>query len=560
MRAMPAGCIFADKGPAAFAQNDNIDELLALLATANSRAFKGLVDMQMAFGSYEVGVIQRTPVPRFNKASREDLAKLARRAWSLKRFIDTPAETSHAFVLPALLQVTGADLAARATVWAERVRTVEAELAAVQVAIDERCFEIYGIGELDRRFMTEDLNMPSIDLKSSERADEVEGAFGEDTEEEESVTDPVGLVAELVSWAVGIAFGRFDVRIANGERPVPTEPEPFDPLPLSSPGLLAAADGIPLLQPPTGYSIEFPENGVLADDPGHVHDLTAAIRVVFDVLFGASADGWWNKVSALLDPKDHHLRGWLTDGFFEHHVKRYSKSRRKSPLFWQLSTPSGRYGVWLYAHRLTRDSFFQIQNEVVGPKLMHEERQLASLIQIAGTSPSASERKDIAKQEALVEDLRTMLDEVKRIAPLWKPNLDDGVVLTMAPLWRLVPQHKVWQKELKGKWDELAAGTYDWAHVAMHLWPERVVPKCAKDRSLAIAHDLEDIFWSEGKEGKWVARPTPTRPIEELVRERTSSAVNSALRSHLEAPVASANGVPKRGRRAYYIASDGGAS
>jgi hypothetical protein len=29
-------------------------------------------------------------------------------------------------------------------------------------------------------------------------------------------------------------------------------------------------------------------------------------------------------------------------------------------------------------------------------------------------------------------------------------------------------------------------GKYDWSHVAMHLFPERVVPKCATDRSLAI--------------------------------------------------------------------------
>ena len=84
-----------------------------------------------------------------------------------------------------------------------------------------------------------------------------------------------------------------------------------------------------------------------------------------------------------------------------------------------------------------------------------------------------------------------MLEEVKRVTPLWNPNLDDGVVLTMAPLWRLVPQHKSWQKELRSRWDELCAGKYDWAHVAMYLWPERVVPECAKERSLAIAHGLD---------------------------------------------------------------------
>ena len=58
-------------------------------------------------------------------------------------------------------------------------------------------------------------------------------------------------------------------------------------------------------------------------------------------------------------------------------------------------------------------------------------------------------------REAFVEELRAFLDEVKRVAPLWKPNLDDGVVINFAPLWRLVPQHKLWQKEVKSAWDAL---------------------------------------------------------------------------------------------------------
>ena len=142
-----------------------------------------------------------------------------------------------------------------------------------------------------------------------------------------------------------------------------------------------------------------------------------------------------------------------------------------------------------------------------------------------------------------------MLEEVKRVAPLWNPHLDDGVVLTMAPLWRLVPQHKAWQKELRSRWDELCAGKYDWAHVAMHLWPERVVPQCAKDRSLAIAHGLEDVFWIEGDDdGKWMARPEPTQPIDEVVKGRTSSAVKAALASLLEVPVPGTSGRRRRKR------------
>jgi hypothetical protein len=97
-----------------------------------------------------------------------------------------------------------------------------------------------------------------------------------------------------------------------------------------------------------------------------------------------------------------------------------------------------------------------------------------------------------------------------------------------------VPQHKPWQKELKCKWDELAVGKYDWANIAMHLWPERVVPKCATDRSLAIAHGLEDIFWVEEEDGKWKPRTIPTKTADELVLDRSSPAVKSALKILLE--------------------------
>ena len=41
---------------------------------------------------------------------------------------------------------------------------------------------------------------------------------------------------------------------------------------------------------------------------------------------------------------------------------------------------------------------------------------------------------------------------------------------------------------------ELEKGEYDWAHLAMAYWPERVREKCKTDKSLAIAHDLEHLY------------------------------------------------------------------
>lgn len=527
LRALPAGCIFADKGPATFVPNEQSDYLLALLAVMNGSVFRALVDLQMAFGSYEVGVIQRTPVPRLGPTDQSTMAELAGRAWSLKRSLDTRVEVSHAFVLPALLQVGGESLAARADAWVGRVRAVEAELAKIQGEIDERCFDLYGIDEADRLAISEGLAGDVEGSDAEEPAGEVDEA--DDEQDVDAAVDGSGLSAELVSWAVGVAFGRFDVRLATGERELPGVPGPFDPLPVCSPGMLAGDDGLPSTSARSGYAVDFPTSGVLVDDPGDGRDLTAAVRAVFETVFAAAADAFWDEAAALLDPRGQDLRAWLRSGFFERHLKLYSKSRRKAPILWQLGTPSGRYSVWLYAQRLSDDSFFQLQGDVLAPKLAYEERQLAGLVQGPGEGASAKERREIEAQEAFVEELRVLLEEVKRVAPLWKPTLDDGIVLVMAPLWRLVP-HKAWQRELKKKWAELAAGKYDWAQLAMHLWPERVVPKCAEDRSLAIAHGLENVFWAEDGDGNWQPRQEPNTGVEELIQERTSTAAKDAMR------------------------------
>jgi hypothetical protein len=262
---------------------------------------------------------------------------------------------------------------------------------------------------------------------------------------------------------------------------------------------------------------------ILVDDEGHTDDLAALAQAVAE------------RVKADV-PED--LRRWLAKEFFPLHIRMYSKSRRKAPLYWQLATPSAGYSVWLYIHAFSKDTLFRVQNDYVAPKLAHEERRLESMNSELREGATAAQRKALAAREALVEELRAFLDEVKRVAPLWKPNLDDGVIINFAPLWRLVPQNKAWQKEMKATWDALCEGEYDWAHLAMHLWPERVVPKCVKDRSLAIAHSLEDVFWVEGSGGRWSARKTPMSSVDELVRERTSPSVKSALKSLLEAPAA----------------------
>lgn len=495
-QAVPEGSIFSVAGKMAFAPQETLTAFLALF---NSRLFDYLIGVsagKVGGVQYEVGLISRLPVPDLGAEELAQLTRIARRAWSLKRSLDATTETAHAFLLPAGLyeQVTKMKRA-----------SVERELADLQAQIDDLTFSLYGISAEDRAT----IEAPSKATTSG--SDDVE-EDSEDADEGDDEAVVGGGSYALASWLVGVAFDRFDPRLATGERAAPPEPEPFDPLPSRSPGMY------PEGEEPADRS------DILVDDEGHADDLAARASAVAERV----------KVDA---PEN--LRAWLAKEFFPLHIKMYSKSRRRAPIYWQLATLSAGYSVWLYLHAFSKDMIFRVQNDYVAPKLAHEERRLETLTSELRDGATAAQRKTLAVQEAVVEELRAFLDEVKRVAPLWKPNLDDGVIINFAPLWRLVPQNKSWQKELKSTWDALCEGKYDWAHLAMHLWPERVVPKCAKDRSLAIAHGLEDVFWALGTDGKWTARKTPTRKVDELVRERTSPAVKSALKSLIEAPAAS---------------------
>ena len=94
------------------------------------------------------------PLPRVSVDSQHALALLARRAWSLKRSLDTRSEVSHAFTLPALLQIEGDTLTERAKAWIDHVRATETDVAAIQVDIDKTCFDLYGLNEADRAAVT----------------------------------------------------------------------------------------------------------------------------------------------------------------------------------------------------------------------------------------------------------------------------------------------------------------------------------------------------------------------------------------------------------------------
>jgi hypothetical protein len=314
--------------------------------------------------------------------------------------------------------------------------------------------------------------------------------------------DESATTANLISYLLGSSIGRWDIRYATGERQPPELPDPFDPLPVCPPGMLQNAEGLPA-EPkdlPADYPLRISWPGILVDDKNHTEDIVARVREALKVIWSGSADSGSRaeaieqEACEILGVKA--LRDYFRHpaAFFANHLKRYSKSRRQAPIYWALQTPSSSYTLWLYYHRFTEQTLYTCVNNFVEPKLKTITDECNNLRN--KSARSAAEEKTFAQlsdQEAELKDFR---DELLRLAKFWKPNLNDGVQITAAPLWKFF-QHKSWQKKLKETWEKLEKGDYDWAHLACSIWPERVLRKCHADRSLAIAHDVENDFWEE---------------------------------------------------------------
>jgi len=172
--------------------------------------------------------------------------------------------------------------------------------------------------------------------------------------------------------------------------------------------------------------------------------------------------------------------------FFDFHLRKYTDSGRKAPIYLPLSSESGNLVIWCYYPKLNERTIFKILNDSVDPIIDDLRKEIISEEKLGSSSTSYDNRNLLGE----IEDFKYSL---LRVADLpYRPNLDDGVLITAAPLYNLF-QHSKWKKATEICWKKLEKGEYDWSHLAYSIWPERVREKCKKDLSMAIAHGLEDI-------------------------------------------------------------------
>lgn len=223
-------------------------------------------------------------------------------------------------------------------------------------------------------------------------------------------------------------------------------------------------------------------------------DLNKLIKQFIEVHFEFSGNIFYNLEKNLgLNSIDEFT--FKSGGYFDYHLKRYTKNRRVAPIHWLLGVPSGKFAIWLYYPTVNHNTLFKIVNEQVDPLITDVGEKVKVLIGNGSV-------KELNDQKELLAELYDFKEELLRVAQLpYKPNQDDGVLITAAPLHNLF-RHAKWKKDTKDCWKKLEKGEYDWAHLAYSIWPERVHKKCKKDLSMAIGHGIEDICEVKPKEKK----------------------------------------------------------
>ncbi|MCP1675690.1 hypothetical protein J2T57_002840 [Natronocella acetinitrilica] len=455
---LPEGSVFGNSGPAII--DENPEGNYYSLAVLNSPTYLSLLSLLMPRGTrgdgqtlkYELGYIKSVPFPNAENDDFEFICSRSKEIVRLLHGLQAYDEMCPDFYLEsAFPKVNDFD-----------------QFVGVIYDVKLKAENEYRIlkGELDkfiRRLYAYTGDVSEGDLSSLEESvvevieDMVHPLF--------KVDDAPGLASKIFSYALSMAFKRYKFSCSCG-------------------GSFCRGGS-------KEREIDALEIGILSGDANQSDNIYKRVLDVTSCYLGFDSSTLLSEAaSGLGDSKgyDHYLR----EKFFSQHVRDCTAAKKAAPLYWQISTRSGSYSLWIYFRNVTSQTLYVAINDFVNPRLHQIDSDVRDIISNSG-SLGVSTSKEVERIKGLREELAEFRDELLEIAEKYRPNVNDGVQISAAPLWKLI-DFKPWQKVLKDTWDKLEQGDYDWAHLAMAYWPERVREKCVTDKSLAIAHDLERLY------------------------------------------------------------------
>jgi len=310
-----------------------------------------------------------------------------------------------------------------------------------------------------------------------------------------------------LSWAIGVLVGRFDaqtgglVDLADQRRneqnitPDPEMPQGHDH------GLLylSALDD---------------HEGLNREEQSNVGK--ACLQTLKDILqykWGAEkCTELWDEIHSALvldcstdwspaqsSKKD--LNTWIRSSAFDMHSSIY----QKRPIYFPLISAKKSFFLWVNIHQWNDGTLNSILANYLNPDISLMEHRIKRLREerhsIQDSRQLNAMEKEIADLDKLLDELKVFADnvsqlstrgpapEIQEVEAPFVMDLDNGVMVNSAALWELVLP--LW-KDPKKWWVSLSAPKgkkdFDWSHLAMRYWPDRVMEKVKLDPSLAVAH------------------------------------------------------------------------
>ena len=492
VRYLPPGFIFDVKGSSGFPEKDHLFTIMAVMNSSWMNYALGLLNPTVSF---QVGDIARVPFNPPTPSQKSVFDAQVPQCIHIQQVGSLHSETTFDFIVPfnwpdGVLQSQG----------------LEHHLSALETQINDQVYKLYDISSEDHQAIDNELG------GGQAGSDDAEDIKVEDEEDNAAVINSVALAYSWLSYSVGNILGRFQPGTPGalgsaihrssdfsiGSLPEPTEEE-FNEL-VGDPSQFAyidEQDGRHVFSKETEQALQamaLPD-GIAVFDPSHPRDLPTLVSKALELMLGQA-----QAQEVIQQAAGGDLRKFLEKDFFtQHHIKQY----RKRPVYWPIQSSKRSYGFVLFHEKIDRNTFYALQQEPYLPtKRRAVQLRLEELSKKVLTAQGAA-RKPIEKE---MDDLRQLAEELAQFAKDldaitsggYEPEadwIDDGVILRMAPLWSVIP---IWKSEPKKYWDALAAGKYDWSHIAMKYWPDRVKQACKKNKSYAIAHGHEEWYQGNG--------------------------------------------------------------
>lgn len=405
IRILPEGCVFANKGSAIFP--NKAENTFYLLGILNTTLVEYILSALTSFGSYEVGVLKKTPIPTALNEAKAEIQAATERMYSIKATWDTGNEICTRFSRPWVLQPECADGAKTLSAALDQVLRheafLDAQLTETYARLNDEVYRLYGVNAELRA---------KIEAAIGERPPELvwPQMEGKDTDQKRREH-----VDRLLTYLVKQILTEDEDHLVCLQR-VAHEP--------------------PLLERlRTQLAACFPQQDPSALETEVVNELKKKTK------------GCHRAES---------LSEWLHDVFFRVHNALY----QQRPVIWHLASHQTRtepgFGCLVHAHHFDADALAKLRSVYVKDRITVLRREAAQ----AGQDGKADLRLDLLALAEEVEAYDAKLahlqegahtgpvggDRDYRILTPWKtsaarpkgwiPDIDDGIRVNLAPLAR----------------------------------------------------------------------------------------------------------------------------